>query len=325
MNVARCHLLSVLLCVLVNVCYSLKGANVALTGNAPYYARIEFEQQDKVTGEKTRTKVCGATVVQDDWVLTMASCVQAADAPANPDIKVFHGYGITTVYAVQAMVHAVYYHADYDAQSKKNNIALIKVDMKTDGNRTIAVKLPWQLEEREYNKGTITGTGKSEFKQEESTELRITDVNIPDQDWDCKTIAPGKREEKRMSIKEQRVTTICVGDKGQYPRPCDGDEGGPLVAHRHTGPNTEEYVLIGMIPIHDCSKPIKRGGILYPRIGYHWSWIKGVMDKYSDELFAEEVSTHRLIEVSEQESKPTTVSDQEDGDEDFYDEEEDDD
>lgn len=200
----------------------------ALARGAPWQAEIYSNFNDFTAAERAQKADwelrhrCGGSLIADGWVLTAAHCIDQR--------KVDQGYrirlgardlelddGIT--YRIDRMVQ----HAGYDADSHRNDIALVHyvadAETKTDGDVTpIRPIRLYGSNDGETGvddgaKVVVTGWGKDEQGGRDVVELQRATIMVSS----CEDRFPGKTDD----------SNICAGAPGRDS--CQGDSGGPLV------------------------------------------------------------------------------------------------
>ena len=152
---------------------------------------------------------CGGSLVDEQWVLTAAHCVQDT-APADLGLRI--GSSDHTAGGTMAKVSEIVVHPDYAAKNPNGDIALLKLD------RPVAQK-PIQIAEASGDTNTpsrIIGWGLTcpvRGCGEPPAQLQESDTRVVS-DSQCSL----------SSIDEQ--TEICTGGR-PLENACFGDSGGP--------------------------------------------------------------------------------------------------
>ncbi|XP_065573255.1 trypsin-1-like isoform X2 [Artemia franciscana] len=165
------------------------------------------------------THVCGGVIYNSLHILTAASCVKGVPLANITVTAGEHQLSTTDSNEQRRSVLSSSIHWLYNAKTKENDIALLKVDLSFALNNYVAVVNLPQLDE-ETNEGleaTLVGWGTSSF-----TDTLLSDVPQKTQlpilsDATCR---------QAYSSSEIVDSMICAG--GDSSGFCQGDTGGPL-------------------------------------------------------------------------------------------------
>ncbi|XP_064208590.1 ST14 transmembrane serine protease matriptase b [Anguilla rostrata] len=243
-------------------------------GKSPYKTAKIVGGQDAYEGEwpwqvslhvQEKGHVCGASVLNNRFIVTAAHCVQDRDILySTPDVwDVYLGLHIQQVISKtteQRKLKRIIPHPDYNHLTSDNDIALMELDEPVLLNNNIwPICLPAQSQS--FPAGTsvwITGWGatrESGFlaKVLQKAEVRIINDTVCDK------------------LLEDDITPqmLCAGVISGGVDACQGDSGGPL---SYLGANGR-YYLAGVISWGEgCARRNKAG--VYTRVTKFRSWIK---------------------------------------------------
>ncbi|QUH05776.1 serine protease [Saccharopolyspora erythraea] len=153
---------------------------------------------------------CGASLIDEEWVLTAAHCVQDA-TPADLGLRI--GSPDHTAGGEQAGVTAVVVHPDYTTKNPNGDIALLKLDHAVS-------QQPVEIAEASGPVGTqsrIIGWGVTcpvRGCGQPPVQLQELDTTVVD-DGQCSLSAVDEG------------TEICTGSSRLLTNACFGDSGGP--------------------------------------------------------------------------------------------------
>ncbi|ELV11198.1 Serine protease 40 [Tupaia chinensis] len=218
--------------------------------------------------------ICGATLIDRNWVASAAHCFQRSHSPS--DYRILLGYNQLhhpTNYSRQMTVRTVIVHSEYDKQHRMgSDITLLQLHVSVDFNSHISpacvpdsstvlntsrtcwisgwgmitedtfLPRPFQLQEGEV--GIIENRFCANFFQPEN---------------------PSKPSNRDYGIYDDM---LCAGNLMEETSICRGDSGGPLVC-----PVNGKWYLIGISSWSlDCRSPI--GPSVFTRVSYFSNWIK---------------------------------------------------
>nr|WBW70042.1 venom protein [Lampona murina] len=244
----------------------ITGGNQADIGEYPWMASLNEEYTDN-----NWIHTCGATVLNEDWVITSASCVGLSE-PSKYEILVgLHNQEETNTSTVQRIkISRIVVHEDYD-DLYENDIALLKtarpIDIAGSRGYVNGICLP-ERDEDPTGSATVIGWGltNSNLHGEDdiySDILKAAEVSLIDTD----TCGEFYSEDEFGISLVKSETMICAAAENAYA--CFGDNGGPLFQIKR-GVAT----LIGIV-----SKEIACGyhpGI-YTKVSAYLDWIETVV------------------------------------------------
>ncbi|XP_049771181.1 mite allergen Der f 3-like [Schistocerca cancellata] len=188
---------------------------------------------------------CGASILNQYWVVTAAHCV---DVPNTYDVLA--GTNIVTDGGTKHSVTDITSHRDYDPNdSWINDIAVLKVSppFSIDGVTVAPIQLPEQGEQVPDGANvTVIGWGDLWYHGLSPIELRKVDLQIVNQE-ECEAVW----NSQGYAVHPTQICTARFEDVNYDS--CKGDSGGPLLY---------EGKIVGMVSwSYECAAPP------YPSVG----------------------------------------------------------
>jgi len=221
---------------------------------------------------------CGSTIINEEWILTAAHCVEDEEAS-----KVFVRVGDhdnaddsdTKFDKKQTLeVKKIIIHAGYDTDSGNNDVALLKlkkkIDFKSFKGTVAPVCIPEEMKTYNGEIVTVAGWGHQEENANYQTEkLRKTDVKVISA-TSCRTDFKYKKD----WITSRMLCTFSPDSK-DVTDACQGDSGGPLVFHNK---DRDKYELIGVVSWGiGCARKEYPG--VFAKLSKLWPWVLKKMKK----------------------------------------------
>ncbi|XP_038565803.1 tryptase-2-like [Micropterus salmoides] len=275
---AFCRLLAVL--VLIYNTEGLLGAEVGssiIGGDDAKESSWPWMVHLNMTSDGINRWRCGGTILNSQWVMTAANCLDEHLKPDFHRSMVWIGVHKLQKAAVKYVGILNYVkHPDYQALSRgyKNNIALIKLKKKiTFSNKVTAVSLPTVDDTfGSFSECWITGWGTIGNEVPLPDPETLQELKIPlVPDSVCKEQYP-----------EVNSDMLCAGDMAGGRDACKGDYGGPLVCRARGG-----FKQVGIMSYGSpdgCALPGRPG--VYTRVSKYLDFIKYYIQQ-SEEASAE--------------------------------------
>lgn len=228
------------------------GGEEATPNEWPWQAALRFISNGEV--------FCGATLVQDSWLVTASHCVEQFD---KKDIFVSLGDHIynqnaDTQYEQHITIQEIIMHENYDPLTVDNDIALLRLSGPVQYSPGVGpVCLPFQFAAKDFQgeNATVTGWGTNVFHGSVNEALHEVELPIISE-AECKDFLPGAITSNMM----------CTYDPGHDA--CQGDSGGPLVwawQGRH--------YLVGVVSWGRSCAEVGLPGV-YARVTNYLEWIE---------------------------------------------------
>uniref|UniRef100_A0A7N8Y2Z0 Zgc:123217 n=1 Tax=Mastacembelus armatus TaxID=205130 RepID=A0A7N8Y2Z0_9TELE len=229
------------------------GAN-ATAGSWPWQVSIHF----------TGTHICGGTLINNQWVLTAAHCI---DSTTLTNWTLYFGRVIqngTNLHEVNHNLSKIVVHPNYNNSLYNNDIALMKLSSPitfTDYIRPVCLA---SNSSQLYNSTPCwaTGWGQLTAKQTLPPTQPLQEVQIP-------VIGNKQCSCDYLSVEVANITSnmMCAGQAGKGV--CMGDSGGPLQCKQGS-----VWIQAGVVSF---GVPCATGSFpeVYTRISEYQTWITG--------------------------------------------------
>ncbi|XP_072294927.1 mast cell protease 8 isoform X2 [Eucyclogobius newberryi] len=213
------------------------GGSEALPHSRPYMVLVEGRM---LTGKK---KYCGGFLLREDFVMTAAHCV------SSHTVKLGVHDGSKEEANVQSIpVEQAFPNKDYDKETFRNDILLLKLSSKAELNSNVATIAMAGPEDGAPRLCSVAGWGCSDHYGAMMTPV-LMEVNV--------TLGPCRNQHQNSDF------YCSKGRKGIG----SGDSGGPLVC--------EHGKVYGVVSAKQMIEPIFH---LFAKVQKHSDWINNIMN-----------------------------------------------
>ena len=236
------------------------GGRRALPNEYPYQVALETERRSMWSSAATFRQFCGASVINDRWIVTAAHCLQRQNV--NRLRGVIGTTNLRETNRSSVTFERMIIHEGYDSNSVRNDIGLLKtrqsIRAASKGNYVSPICLPRQGQQFS-GQGVISGFGHVREGGPSSSLLLSSNLQIMP-DTSCRASYGSE-----YSVPEM----LCGGASGRDT--CQGDSGGPFAQRTGNG-----WTLIGITSFgRGCARPGIPG--VYTRVSNYVNWINNKM------------------------------------------------
>nr|XP_013002451.1 granzyme B-like [Cavia porcellus] len=222
------------------------GGHEAKPHSHPYMAYL------RIRHEKSR-KICGGFLIQEDFVLTAAHCLQGPIEVTLGAHNIKEQENTQQVFRVQN----AFPHQDYNRKKRINDIMLLKLEKKAKLTKAVQLlKLPKGM--TQVKPGTrcqVAGWGRLSPGGRRSRTLQEVEM-VVQKDEKCEELFPKYYDP---------ATEICVGDPKINNTSFKGDSGGPLMC------NNVALAFVSYAPKNGTTPCI------FTKVSWFLPWIKKTM------------------------------------------------
>lgn len=242
------------------------GGQEATPGEWPWQAALVRKGRDPYNGQ-----FCGGSIINKDWVLTAAHCVDTEE-PGDLDVIVgIHDLGEPDPNYVRVALSRIVVHPGWNDATKDNDMALLKlatsVPARAGGGSTLPIAFantaPGNIGNLTGTPATTTGWGNTNPNGTNYPE-RLREVQVP----------IVSNAECRDSYSNLTDNMICAGLPDGGKDSCQGDSGGPLVIYDNSA---KKWIQVGVVSFGiGCGAPGYPG--VYARVSRYAEWISSYVN-----------------------------------------------
>ena len=225
----------------------------------------EYRWIVSLQSQKDSFHFCGGSLIADRWVLTAAHCVPDA-SPTGLKVWV-GGYDLTRPdTGVEAQIEQIFVHPQYNDETLKNDIALLKLVQAIDHMLPhVALATPEVMQQAVAPGDIVTISGWGRLAEEGTSPSMLHEVHLPIVDQTTCNVPTSYNGD----IDE---TQLCAGLPQGGKDSCQGDSGGPLwVTYQ------EQHYLAGIVSFGEgCARPYLYG--VYTRVERFNAWIASTLN-----------------------------------------------
>lgn len=202
------------------------GGERALPGQVPWQASMQA----------FGTHYCGASILNDRWILTAAHCAAAVE---KQELSIVVGTINLSSFMVvphrifeqRLAVDLIITHENFNRRQLISDVAVVRLNGRIAFNNHVqAVCLPQEGQDFVGEMGTVSGWGKM-LENETTFSPLLNVVELPIiTNRDCQLMYGLRIPPKRVVIRNE---WICAGFREAGRDGCQGDSGGPITVHKN--------------------------------------------------------------------------------------------
>lgn len=234
------------------------GGYEATPGEWPWMTALVERGEEAYLGQ-----FCGGSLIDAQWVVTAAHCVENKRA-GQIDV-VINRHNLTSEDGERIAVTRILKHRNYDPETLDSDIALLLL-ASPSSQQAVAILPPRDPEQLAlpFTEATILGWGDTTPGNCDYPEV-LMEVKVP--------IVPGLIA-RRIYGDSYTMNMLAAGPRDGEEDACYGDSGGPLVVRNAEG---NGYVLAGITSWgRSCAQPQSPG--LYTRVTRFAYWIDLILN-----------------------------------------------
>ncbi|KAG7172455.1 Phenoloxidase-activating factor 2-like 8 [Homarus americanus] len=236
-------------------------------GEYPWQAAILRRDEGKIMYQ------CGATLIDDKHVLTVAHCLEGLH-PSQMKVRLgeWDVSGESEFYThLEVRAAGVYLHPEYYKGNLNNDIAVVRLEASIDFSvhpHITPVCLPDKFTDFTHQRCHATGWGKDAFGSEGKFSQVLKEVELPVmEDLQCEATLRQTRLGRGFKLHEGN---LCAGGEAGRDT-CKGDGGSPLVCEGSDG----SVQLAGVVSWGlGCGRPGIPG--VYVKVSHYLDWIRDI-------------------------------------------------
>jgi len=236
----------------------IAGGKEVRPHSLPWYVSIQYDETHK----------CEGTLIDDQHILTSASCIQKNPIPISYSNVFCSHYLLNSTYRIS--IEDLKYHSDYNVQTLENNIGLIKLSQRIQSfpsDRIIPTCLAQSIRLPSASNPLLVASWKTmangTWSVINTDELRQTILTVMD---DCSRIYKNYDSQKQ----------ICVGREDSKRDLCQGDHGSGLFQKQKY--DVDRWIQTG-IGSYGCEHASQGYPGVYTRVSAYYDWIQNTIEK----------------------------------------------
>ncbi|KAM8977005.1 enteropeptidase [Pelodytes ibericus] len=242
---------------LVSDSSKIVGGTDAVVGAWPWMVALFYNQR----------QMCGATLVNEEWLVSAAHCVYGRNlVPSNWNavLGLHNSWELTGPQTVNLVIDNIIISPQYNRRTKESDIAMMHLEFRVNYTDFVQpICLPESNQEFQLGMNcSIAGWGRLESQGPIPNILQEAEVPLI------------SNEKCQQQLPEYNITQnmICGGYEEGGIDTCQGDSGGPLMCMEN-----ERWFLAGVTSFGvGCAQPNRPG--VYVRVTQFKDWIQNIID-----------------------------------------------
>lgn len=230
----------------------IAGGREVRPHSLPWHVSIQYEEKH----------VCAGTLIDNQYILTSASCFQTSLNHIPYSIVLGSHYLSNSTHRI--FIHSFQCHHDYNVETSENNICLIRLSQRiqsfSDHIRPACLARLAQLPNKS-NLMIVAGwrtMTNGTFSVQNTDELRQTILTVMNE---CSQVY------EKYDLKKQ----LCVGRENSKRDLCQGENGSGLFEKQKH--DTDRWILTGIVN-YGCEHAPQGYPGVYTRISAYYTWIQ---------------------------------------------------